>query len=285
MVEHGGDRNVARLRARPYVDEDLPHLQAALARWIRDAGFCGYCHPGDLAHRIYATPRAPRPVTVWEDDSHLAGIEIGGRFGTVFDVFTCPSLRGTDAERTMLQAACERGGTETDVFTCDETRIALLEELGFHDYRTWDHVTERPLGGQLPGSPIPGGFTIRSARALDSTELAAARREVFAEQWTGPDVEGEIVAVAPDGRVAAFTVIWFDDVNRVGLFEPVGTRPRYERLGLARALMVEGLRRMRQTGMRTAVVEHDVTNTAARALYRALGFETRYGTHGFRLSD
>lgn len=260
-------------------------MQAALAEWTRDAGFCGYCHPGDLVHRIYATALGPRPALLWEDGDHIVGVEINARFGTVFDVFATPKLRGTDAERTMLRVARERGGTETDAFMCDQTRIVLLEELGFHDYRVWDHVTERPLGGQLPRPPIPEGFTIRGAREHDSTELAAARREVFAEQWTGPDVEGEIVAVAPDGRVAAFTVIWFDGVNRVGLFEPVGTRPRYERLGLARALMVEGLRRMHLTGMRTAMVEHDVTNTAATALYRALGFETRYETHGFRLSD
>jgi ribosomal protein S18 acetylase RimI-like enzyme len=49
--------------------------------------------------------------------------------------------------------------------------------------------------------------------------------------------------------------------------------------------MVEGLRRMNRAGMRRAIVEHDVTNSAATALYRALGFETRYETHGYRLSD
>ena len=285
MVEHGGDRNVARLRATPYVDEDLPRVQAALAEWARDAGFCGYCHPGDLAHRIYATPLGPRPAQLWEDDDHIVGVEINARFGTVFDVFTTPELRGTDAERTMLRVARERGGTETDAFTCDTVRITLLEELGFHDYRIWDHVTERALGDPLPEPPIPEGFTIRGAQEEDSTELARARREVFAEQWTGPEIEGELVAVAPDGRVAAFTVIWFDDVNRVGLFEPVGTRPDFQRLGLARALMVEGLRRMSRAGMRRAIVEHRADNTAAASLYAGLGFHTQYRTHGYRLSD
>jgi GNAT superfamily N-acetyltransferase len=260
-------------------------VQTALTEWARDAGFCGYCHPGDLVHRIYATPLGPRPAQLWEDGNHIAGVEINARFGTVFDVFAAPALRGTDAERTMLRAARERGGTETDVFTCDTVRIMLLEELGFHDYRVWDHVTERALGDRLPNSPIPDGYSIRSPTPTDRTELAAARREVFDEQWTGPEIDGELVAVAPDGRVAAFTVIWCDGVNRVGLFEPVGTRPNYQRLGLARALMVEGLRRMSRAGMRRAIVEHDVTNSAATALYRALGFETRYETHGYRLSD
>ena len=108
---------------------------------------------------------------------------------------------------------------------------------------------------------------------------------MFDEQWTGPEVDGEIVAVAPDGRVAAFTVIWFDGVNRVGLFEPVGTRPEYQRLGLARALMAEGLRRMSRAGMRRAIVEHQADNTAAASLYAGLAFHARYETHGYRLSD
>ncbi len=186
----------------------------------------------------------------------------------------------------MLQAACERGGTETDVFTCDQTRIMLLEELGFHDYRVWDHVTERAprwAAAHARRSPKASRSEVLGSTTAPSSPRLAVRYSP--SSGPVPMIEGELVAVAPDGRVAAFTVIWFDGVNRVGLFEPVGTRPHYQRLGLARALMVEGLRRMHRTGMRTAMVEHDVTNTAAAALYRALGFETRYETHGFRLSD
>jgi ribosomal protein S18 acetylase RimI-like enzyme len=261
-------------------------LQAAITAWIAEAGFVGCCHPGDLAHRIYATPLAPRPVTVWEDGARVAGIEISGRFGTVFDVFTRPSLRGTDAERTMLHAACERGGTETDVFADDHTRIELLEELGFHDYRVWDHITERALSEPLlNAAPPPDGYAIRSPMSEDRTDLAAARRELFDELWIGPEIDGELVAVSPGGRVAGFLVVWLDHVNRVGLFEPIGVRPEFQRRGLGRALMTDGLQHMYQAGMRTAIVEHDVTNAAAAALYRNLGFEIRHETHGFKLSD
>ena len=131
----------------------------------------------------------------------------------------------------MLLAACDRGGTETDVFTCDQTRIALLEELGFHDYRVWDHITERALGELLPDSPLPDGYSIRSPTRDDRADLAAARRELFDEHWTGPEIAGELVAVAADGRVAAFIVMWLDHVTRVGLFEPVGTRVEFRAPG------------------------------------------------------
>ena len=71
-------------------------------------------------------------------------------------------------------------------------------------------------------------------------------------------------------------------MNLVGLFEPVETREDFRRLGLARAVMTEGLHRMRAAGMRTAQVEHDITNAAAAALYESLGFTVAYETAGFR---
>ena len=39
---------------------------------------------------------------------------------------------------------------------------------------------------------------------------------------------------------------------------------------------------MRAAGMRTAQVEHDITNAAAAALYEILGFTVAYETAGFR---
>ncbi len=98
------DRNVGALRARPYVDADLPAVKAALASWIRDAGWCGYCHPGDVEHRIYREAPARRDAYVWEDSLGIAGIEITGRFGHVFDVFARPDCRG-EPELEMLRAA------------------------------------------------------------------------------------------------------------------------------------------------------------------------------------
>ncbi len=61
-------------------------------------------------------------------------------------------------------------------------------------------------------------------------------------------------AVAPNGEYAAFCTIWFDDVTRSAYFEPVGTAPQHQRRGLGKAVMCEGLRRLKRMGATLALV-------------------------------
>ncbi len=297
------------IRPRPYHDRDLPALQAALAQWIHDAGDCGYCHVGDVPHRIYENLAGRGPVeelvAVWEAGSAVAGFAICGRFGDSFDVFASPELRGTDTEIAMLRSASEvtrrrlvvtdaEAYVVTDVFECDHTRSNALARLGFAEYRVWDHVTERSISGPIAEPALPSGFTIRPATMRDAEQLAIARNNSFDRQWSpteyrdavmskpGYDPQREIVAVTPDGRIAAFTAVLIDEVNRVGLFEPVGTHREFQRRGLARAVMISGMQEMRDRGMTTASVGYDVTNQAAAELYRGLGFRKKHETRGYR---
>jgi mycothiol synthase len=298
------------MRAHPYRDVDLPRLQAALAGWIAAAGACGYGHIGELPHRIYTNRHerhAPSDlVRYWEEDDAIVGIAIHFRFESTFDVLVAPALRGSGREVEMLRAAYEATrsladalGREdatvgTDAYGCDGARREALARLGFVEYRRWDDVTERPLDDAIPEPQLPDGFAIRPATLEDFAQLAAVRNDAFGDAWSpeqyrdgvmckpGYHPERELVVVAPGGEIAAFTVTWLDPLNRVGLFEPVGTRPAFQRRGLARALLLAGLREMRRHGMETAMVAHDTTNRPAGELYRGLGFRTKYETLGYR---
>jgi ribosomal protein S18 acetylase RimI-like enzyme len=295
-------------RVRPYTDADLPRLVETFARWIAAAGRCGYDHPGELPHRIYENLRGRQPVgdlvELWEDGADLVGIGISLRFGAAFDVFAAPALRGSDAEREMLLRAyqvtarfmADDSGpfVLTDVFDCDSARIRLLTGLGFERFRTWDDVTERDLRDPVD-EPAPGaGFLLRGARPEDADQLALARNHSFDEDWTGEqyrsavmskpgyDPSREILAEAPDGRIAAFAVYWVDERNRTGHLEPVGTHRDFQRRGLARAVLLHALREMRAQGMTLATVNHDAGNVPARGLYESTGFRKRFQTLGFR---
>jgi mycothiol synthase len=298
---------MADLLVRPYTDADMPELQRSFSEWIAEAGWCGYGHTGELPHRIYENLRGRRPVGelvhVWEDSGRIAGIAINVLHGVAFDVFTAPWLRGSDAERRMLLSAAETTTrlmddsagpfVLTDVYGCDDQRIRLVTSLGFSRYRIWENVTGRDLLGAIP-QPEPGPFWLRSARLDDADQLAAARNHSFDENWTGDqyrqavmekpgyDPRREIVAEAPDGRIASYAVYWLDEPNQIGHFEPVGTHRSFQRRGLARAVMLHAMRQLQEQSMTQVTVHYLAENLPAHRLYESVGFKKRYETLGFR---
>jgi GNAT superfamily N-acetyltransferase len=64
--------------------------------------------------------------------------------------------------------------------------------------------------------------------------------------------------------------VWFDDVTRTAVFEPVGAHPDHHRRGLGKALMSEGLRRAGILGATLAKVSSYAK--PAHALYESMGF-------------
>jgi GNAT superfamily N-acetyltransferase len=84
----------------------------------------------------------------------------------------------------------------------------------------------------------------------------------------------DFIVEAADGRPVAFALGWYDEQNKVGEFEPVGTDPSARRLGLARAVNVFGLHRFRDAGATRAIVacRGDEGHPLPRRLYESVGF-------------
>src|SRR5947208_205918 len=83
------------------------------------------------------------------------------------------------------------------------------------------------------------------------------------------DLLDEILA-DPDGRFAAYALMWPDDENGVGELEPVGVREQFRRRGLGAAVCSFALRRLHEEGGRQAIV-YCATEEAC-GLYESLGF-------------
>lgn len=171
----------------------------------------------------------------------------------------------------------------------DTKRIEFLEQHGFRYSGEFAEVNMlRTLAGPIPDAVVPTGCQVRAVAGADEiSNRAAAQREVW-RPWTVGNVSDDdyarlmrlpgyhrdldVVAIAPDGVIAAYVNGWIDTVNRIGDFGPVGTLPAYRRQGLARAVLLEGLRRMRAHGMDRVCVSTGVSNTPAIRLYESVGF-------------
>jgi len=211
-----------------------------------------------------------------------------------FDVFVRPEMRGRALEAKIMLWAEERlshtvqslGGEDIRMMWVNENdalRIRWLEMRGFTSSPEFMWTMSRSLDESLPETRLPRGYRVRGVAGEQEARLRAAVSHgafssslVFEDYWPrmlrfmhSPVYQGDLdlVTVAPDGRFASFCIVWPDPVTKVGLFEPVGTHPDFQRRGLGKAVMVEGLRRLKARGMKQAIVctEHD--NPAARKLY------------------
>ena len=70
----------------------------------------------------------------------------------------------------------------------------------------------------------------------------------------GYDPDLDNVAISPRARCAQRRSSGSTTSGSVGEFEPVGTRPEFQRRGLGKAVLLRGLAKMRERGMTTAIV-------------------------------
>lgn len=280
---------------RPFAGpQDVLAIEAFQASAIAAAGHNGYMHPGDAPHRMYNEARhSPlrEVVTLWEDGTGLqAWLLVSARLAALeLQVHPAareryPGIEG-DAMAFAEEQLADSGAStiETEGDRGDAHRLGVLESRGWTMAEPFITVNRRRLSG-LPATEAPPGFTIRSvAGVVEADAVAEVHRGSFGSTWTGEqytavmvfpcyDPARELVAIAPDGRMAGFTVTWYDRRNGTGLFEPVGTHEEFRRMGVASALLGAGMARMREAGLAWAIVGNEVENDASRLLYRSVGF-------------
>lgn len=171
----------------------------------------------------------------------------------------------------------------------DPGREEALRLRGFERGRVYGILRLRDVDAPIPECRLPEGFTIRQVAPGDLDELARAVRTVFGHgEWFNGDVlreiarasfyHGDLDLVALDGRgeIASFCTFRLDEPSGITELEPMGTLPRYQGLGLAKALLYEGFRRLKVYNPTLLYIGGAADTPAANRLYEATGFTTRY---------
>lgn len=185
-----------------------------------------------------------------------------------------------DVERTVLPGAA------------DEFALARWaahgygpDPAGIGDTGYWTQLNERDLTDIAP-PVLPDGFRFRTAD--EAGPDAAVQAHVAAwtpTSYTHESYEGvrqttayrgdlHVLVEAPDGTMAASTIMWLDAVNKTAEFEPVGTHPGYRRLGLGKAMLLHGMHLARAAGATHVTVAclGAPGHASARELYYGVGF-------------
>jgi len=288
------------MKARVYERlNDLYAMLDLLSEGCRANNGTHYVHRGDLQWWLFYTDIPPAlwqsRIRLWMEADHLIGWTLLSPEEDAFDVYTVPELRGTSQEDEMLTTAVTEMSPWDEVNNAwvadnDDVRIQWFEKNGF---KVADHHTvhfHRSLSGPLTAPQLPAGFTLRTSRGDEAdarlravTSHAAFQSGMpFDKYWLrtwrlmqSPVYvkEHEIFVEAPGGEIAAYCIIWTDELTKLGHFEPVGTHPDFQCKGLGKCLLFEGLRRLKSVGMDAADVCTNYDNEAAIPLYKSVGFQ------------
>ncbi len=178
------------------------------------------------------------------------------------------------------------------VYEYDVHRQALLAARGY-EKMTYGGVIRHLRFGKRPlAQPnVAPGYTIRATNPEDIADCqkiadllnaafnrdfhTAAEYQEFTRSAPSFRRDLDLVAVAPDGSFASYVGIPYDEANRQGIFEPVCTHPDHRQKGLGKALMLEGLLRLKALGAVDVTVETG-DMIPANKLYNSIGFTEMY---------
>jgi mycothiol synthase len=247
---------------------------------------------------------------------HIRPDETGA--GAYFDWQVHPDVRESGIEDEILAWATGRareGGREhgkpADLRAFSDQAnsyaMAQLERQGFTPARYFFQM-RRPLkdGEPVPEPQFPEGFTLRHvandedvARWVDLYNLSfidhwdfhpatvERRKHRMSAAYYRPD--RDLIAVAPDGTFAAFCLCSIDDEHNKrnnineGWIDVLGTRRGFRNMGLGRAMLLAGLRKLKENGVDDAMLGVDADNpTGALGLYERAGFSKYKSAVAFR---
>lgn len=297
---------------RPYAgDEDLQAMTDLVSRRpIQRIG--DYPAILDLQQFLASSNGQQNAYLWWDADGQLAGFAIFIDYVSKLYFELAPGVTSAEVaaqatswgEERARQIVGETDGPVVLGASCHDDhaeRIALLEQLGF--VRQEQHTLHfvRSLSDPFPEPQVPEGFSIRHVEGEHEADaLAALHRAAFGTEnmtvegrlsWMRtPDYDPELdlVAVAPDGTLAAYVFCSASEEENAlterkdGCTDPVATHPSFQRRGLAQALLLTGFRLLKQRGIETAHTSTGSWNVAMQRTARSVGYRAESKTIFFK---
>jgi mycothiol synthase len=290
------------ISSRTYTGSADLEAMIQLTAALRSIGQVVYPTAADLYEDLDDTDIQVTTRLWQEKQQKLIGFAYINRYQNLVDVFDERVFNRTIETEMMgwIETATKqrnrnKGETLTLDASCmenDTRRLAMLERHGFVLQPESSILMVRPLIDPIPAPVLPVGFCIRQMGGMEEVEAYVnLHRAAFGTEnmtvsyrqsiMNSPsyDPELDLVAVAPDGSLAALCIcqIFPDDIPRAGgqkegWTDPVATHPAYRHLGLAKALILTGMRLLQERGIDTALLGTSSTNEAMQRVAEEIGY-------------
>lgn len=245
-------------------------------------------------HELLQSAVVQANTSLWFDDEQLIGFALVDEYNNI--LFDClpdqlDSLGNEIIEWGLSRLNKEARTLDTTCRESDTARVTFLEKHGFVRTSTETISMRRDLDQPIPNPILSAGFIIRSVKGEEEAEaLAELHRLVFGTDYVTTEVRLtwmrvpeydpslDLVALAPDGTFAAYCMCSISkEQNQItgnleGQTDPVATHPRYQKLGLAKALLLTGLSLLKERGMKTAGLGTSSDNIAMQKTAQSVGF-------------
>lgn len=230
-------------------------------------------------------------LKIWESDDQIVALSITKPSGEC-TILIHPEY--TDHSRHIIlwmqERVKERASSKEVKMTfvtddADEELISTLASFGFERDEIDGENQVRPLDAPIPDYSLPEGYIVRHAVDDDYEKYLEVQMSVFRhmkdmtrkryDHYRSASFyheELDIVAVDPGGDFAAFCTGRIDPESKIAELEPVGTHPDHRQKGLAKAVILECLKRLAKYKPSAVVILGAAPSEAARKLYESVGF-------------
>ncbi|MCH4890607.1 GNAT family N-acetyltransferase [Acidaminobacter sp. JC074] len=171
-----------------------------------------------------------------------------------------------------------------DIHLRISTRLESLSKEAIkrgYELEDWSEVTTKLELKEAFDDSLPEGYTYGQASSrgsglchakafgyYDRSELHPLIEAGLDKMKVMDDYDPELdIVVLHNDQPVAFATVWYDDLNKLGQLEPVGTHPDHRKMGLAKKAIYRGCNLIRQRGAELMYVGSD------QEFYKRIGFK------------
>jgi ribosomal protein S18 acetylase RimI-like enzyme len=234
---------------------------------------------GSMAAWGYIVP--PQMITVTADRKEMSDASLNWQVHP-----SRPEL--LDDVLDWLETEVPAAKRRTTARAADKNSIERLRARGYaHDPAAPWHLLNARTLDRIEQPTLPPGYVLKTMREVaDVSRRVAVHRAAWDRSTVTEESYARLmrtwpyrndldfVAEALDGTLVSSALGWYDEANHTGQFEPVGTDPNHRRLGLASAVMLFGMQRLRDAGATRALVacRGDDDYPIPKLVYESIGF-------------